>query len=199
MAFVADLSRAASRGIARHRAARRPGGEMKLFHCIVVMGAAMGAGCGGGEKAVVPDRDAGGPSPDAGSSPDAACAEAGALATAPGCFYSGGCSGTPAAPLGPLDCAHPQQLQCDIVGSPCTCDNGAPLAPTDCAATAQFQCVDWTLPCDCRCVPSAPPSPAACGCEAGAPDDAAVACFQGIWVCHSYEPPVGCVCSVPIL
>lgn len=174
---------------------------MKLFHCIVVMGAAMGAGCGGGEKAVAPDRDGGGPdvSPEAGSSPDGACTEAGGFATAPGCFYTGVCSGTPAAPLGPLDCAHPQQLQCDILGSPCTCDNGAPLVPTDCAATAQFECVDWTLPCGCRCVPMAPASPAACGCDAGAADDAAVACSYSIWACHSYEPPVGCVCSVPIL
>jgi hypothetical protein len=175
---------------------------MKLFHCIVVMGAAMGAGCGGAKVAAT-DRDAGGPdvSPGTGSSPDAACPDAGPLAPDPGCFYVGVCSGTPAAPLGPHDCAHPQQLQCNILGAPCTCDDGAPLAATDCATTAEFQCDDWALPCGCRCVPSAPASPLACGCDAGIPGDAAVACAQEIWQCHSYEPPVDCTCSysVPIL
>jgi hypothetical protein len=175
---------------------------MKLFHCIVVMGAAMGAGCGGRQEAVAPGRDDGGPDASVGgtSTLDAAC-ETGPFASGPGCQYVGVCtSGTPLAPLGPSDCAHPQQLQCSL-GVPCVCDKAAPLAPSDCPTTAQFQCDDWLLPCGCRCEPQAPASPLACGCDAGVPGDAAVTCQQGTWQCHSYEPPVGCECrySVAIL
>ena len=160
---------------------------MKLFHCIVVMGAAMGAGCGAREASSFPGPEDGGPdaSPDA-PSPADACPDAGSFAPGPGCQYVGVCpAGTPLAPLGPFDCAHPQQLQCSFGASPCVCNAGAPLAPTDCATTAEFQCDDWALP---------------CGCDAGAPTDAGpVACLQDTWVCHSYEPPVDCLCSVPIL
>jgi hypothetical protein len=175
---------------------------MKLFHCIVVMGAAMGAGCGAREVSAFPPED-GGPdaSPD-GESPADACPDAGSFLPGPGCQYVGVCpAGTPLAPRGPFDCAHPQELQCSYVSSPpCVCNAGAPLAPTDCATTAEFLCDDWTLPCGCRCAPQAPPSPEACGCDAGAPTDAGpVPCSRGIWYCHSYEPPVGCGCSVPIL
>ncbi len=188
---------------------------MKLFHCIVVMGAAMGAGCGGeGAPTASPVRDgaAGGPAGDGplGSSEDAAVTDSGCFPeTAPpvngfsapvplGCEVAGPCDGTHEDPLGPGQCAHPQQLQC--ANAPpyptvstthgCTCNTTAPLVPTDCPQTTQFNCIDWTSPCGCWCEPNSPTAPSDCTHappEAGSP-----------WTCHSYDPPVGCEClTVP--
>jgi hypothetical protein len=187
---------------------------MKLFHCIVVMGAAVGAGCGGEAASVAADPadgSAGGPASDraAGRAPDGASqlgADGGCspdvgtesngfnLTVQVGCGYDDPCSGAPDDPLGPAQCTHPQQLQCAnagpyrIVSTPhgCTCDTTAPLVPTDCPETTQFHCVDWTSPCGCWCDSSAPASSDAC--TAPRPDAAPP------WTCHSYDPPVACVC-----
>lgn len=187
---------------------------MKLFHCIVVMGAAIGAGCGG-EAAPAPsdpaDGSAGGPASersagpgqddasqrasDSGCFPDGGTSSNGFNFTVPaGCGYGDPCAGTPDDPLSPAQCAHPQQLQCSNAGPytsvstthGCTCDRTAPLAPTDCPETTQFHCVDWTSPCGCWCDPGAPASADAC---TGPRPDAAPP-----WTCHSYDPPVGCAC-----
>ncbi len=179
---------------------------MKLFHCIVVMGAAIGAGCGGGAGVGGTNRPEGGSDagmPDAFSGAgDAACVQdtgVGFGVTPGSCSYSGACRGTAAAPLGPQDCAHPQQLECNPGSPTCDCNASAPLVPTDCAATGQFFCDDWSQPCGCHCQASAPGDPSRCGCDAGVATDAAVSCGLETWVCHSYDPPVGCGCSVPIL
>jgi hypothetical protein len=193
---------------------------MKLFHCIVVMGAAMGAGCGGKEEVAGPvsgdagtDATSGSSSGSAGSSgstseagglmfpQDAGCDSPPSFGSGPGCQYNGVCgAGTPQAPLGPHDCAHPQQLECNF-GMPCTCNTAAPLVPSDCPSTSEFHCDDWLRPCGCRCSPNAVPGPSACGCDGGAAADASQWCPGGVWQCHSYEPPVDCQCfpSVPIL
>ncbi len=191
--------------------------HVKLFHCIVVMGAAIGAGCGGEAAPITSgsrDGSAGGPASDgsAGQAQDAAgqaASDGGCFpdgdspggfnsAPSPGCAYVDPCAGTLEDPLGPGQCAHPQQLQCGnfppyaqvSTAHGCACDTTAPLVPTDCPHTSQFSCEDWTTPCGCWCVPDAPTAPSDC---TQPPPDAAVP-----WTCHSYDPPVGCAClTVP--
>jgi hypothetical protein len=165
--------------------------NVKLFHCVVVMGAAIG--CGGAVESATGTPSAG--SDDAGArGPDATVAEpetgrdacdpnmGQGIAIPPGCFYRGECRGSPSAALGPADCEKPQQLDCTGPGG-CQCNPTSPLVPTDCARTEQFTCADWTQPCGCRCDVNAP-----------SPDGGTCQVF-----CHSYDPPVGCWCSVPIL
>jgi hypothetical protein len=175
------------------------GPKAKLFHCVVVMGAAVGAGCGGRQTATE-GADGSAASPDA-----AEVAEGGgavSLTSVDACagpFLAGyGCSstcrGTPDAPTSPLDCAHAQDLECDA--GTCQCDPAAPLAATDCPATGQFTCDEWSPLCGCRCNDAAVLDPAACCGDAGI--EAGSGCYNlngGLeWSCQSYDPPVGCDC-----
>ena len=98
----------------------------------------------------------------------------------PVCERPGG--GSYDAPLGPGDCAYPEQFNCS--GSSCICDAEAPMEPTDCENTADFQCEDWLLPCGCTCVPGSPTTDETC---------------PGRLQCRSYDPPVGCGCIAPII
>jgi len=161
---------------------------LKLFHCIVVMGAALG--CGSHES--VGTSSPGSPE-DSGATDSAAakvdvveagdsCASGNGQFVVYGCGYTGACPGTQSAPHGPADCDKPQQLDCTGLG-PCTCNSSSPLVPTDCAKTEQFDCAEWTAPCGCHCNLDAP-LPEAGTCQV---------------FCHSYDPPVGCYCAVAIL
>jgi hypothetical protein len=171
---------------------------LKLFHCIVVMGAAIGSGCGSEETAApsgapdAPSDDPAVPAAEGGCPGDGA----GLSLSTSGCFSTDPC-GSAQAPLRPEDCAKPQQLICDPSDS-CRCDLGAPEVATDCPFTAQFDCADWLQPCGCQCDADAAVDPSACGCDAGTANDAAVLCPFGQWYCHTYDPPVGCECSRPI-
>jgi hypothetical protein len=195
----------------------------KLFHCIVVMGAAMGAGCGSATEAGSHGPDASGvdtskgdASPggagDGGTGDAADCTNA-VSQSGPvnGCSNLGSCRGTREAPAHPFDCDHPQQLQCGSASTPtgCLCAGGAPLVPADCPNAAEFMCDDWTQPCGCTCVTGAPIDASQCcpTLDASAPDAADAApspappCDQ-TWSCHTYDPPTGCACRMippPIL
>ncbi len=202
-----------------------PSGEpaVKLFHCIVVMGAAMAAGCGSATETGSHGPDASGvgtPKGDAstgggddGGSGDATdCTKVvNQFGPVIGCSNLGSCRGTREAPSSPLDCDHPQQLQCGGASTPtgCVCADGAPLLPADCPNAAEFTCDDWTQPCGCACVTGAPTDASQC-CpilDASTPDaaDAAPAptpACDTIWSCHTYDPPTGCACRMippPIL
>jgi hypothetical protein len=169
--------------------------QVKLFHCIVVMGAAMGSGCGpatlGPENREGPGTDGGTGLSAAPFDLDAACSSA-SLTIGFGCSSS--CRGTPDAPSAPRDCPFPQQLECD--GAACACDPTAPLGASDCAETGQFTCDDWSALCGCRCNTGAVLDAAAC-----CGDDPIVVgptCFDEnatlSWSCESYDPPIGCDC-----
>lgn len=173
-----------------------PGGSLKLFHSVVVMGAALTA-CGGQsvEPTVLSDPPSGGGSggPSGVGGTGAAGGVSGGSAVGAGagsggtvivieppvplCERPGG--GSAEAPLGPADCAHPQEFTC--AGS-CVCSTAAPLEPADCANTVEFHCLDWSLPCGCSCIAGSPTSDDAC---------------PGRWQCQSYDPPVGCGCIAP--
>jgi hypothetical protein len=176
---------------------------MKLFHCIVVMGAAIGEGCGGEERTIA-GAEAG--HSDAGDLVDASgaslesstCPTPPSLEPAMGC--SSTCRGTAAAPRSPQDCPQPQELQCGP--GTCTCDLTSPLQAGDCSQTGQFVCDDWTTPCGCRCNLDAGVDPVACCGDAAVAMDANVACgnpsTRRAWSCYSYDPPVGCDCRIVV-
>lgn len=170
------------------------GNAFKLFHSVVVLGAALGTGCG---QTSGSESDAGGQSSSTGGAGGQAGSTGGLSiggiidVTTPSprsCDYVGGQRGTADAPLGPADCAAPEQLNCRFGASSveCSCDPSAPMVPTDCATTTQFNCVvfEATLR-------------ACCSCDLGAPADSSE-CSHG-WQCQSYDPPSGCRCNVVIL
>jgi hypothetical protein len=173
---------------------------MKLFHCIVVMGAAIGSGCGSKEEADPPGgSDGSSDGPAILTASEGGCQGDGSE----GFLYVVGCAsndpcGAPQAPRRPQDCPLPQELECNPVTSSCQCDLAAPLSATDCPLTAQFRCDDWLQPCGCKCVVDAALDPSACGCDTGAATDAASGCPGGTWACHSYDPPVGCECRIVV-
>ena len=131
---------------------------MKLFHCIVVMGAALG--CGDSADTTESTSQHGGN--DGGTPESGTTTDAGADSTrcnvpmleVYSCGYRGACPGTATAPHGPNDCELPQQFDCHQ--GACTCNTSSPLVPTDCAATQDFHCDDWSAPCGCQCVANSP-------------------------------------------
>jgi hypothetical protein len=164
-----------------------------LFHSLVVMGAALGSACGGqsaddsdesGAGAVT--ANPGGASAFGGAGGANAGGNSGAAAgpititTPAGCLYTGP-AGTPESPLGPADCATPNQLECS--GGICRCNAEAPASAIDCEKTQQFQCSEWATLCGCSCDPSAPLDATACTGP------------NLTFTCYSYDPPVGCYCG----
>ena len=176
------------------------GNAFKLFHSVVVLGAALGSGCG--QAASFEPGAQGGQAGSTGGAAGQASGGSGpvlgiggstqTIGTTSGprsCDYAGSERGTAEAPLGPADCPVPEQFSCKAGSSgftECSCDPGAPIVPTDCASTTQFDCF-----------PFAPEKRACCHCDASAPVDES-ACSHG-WSCQSYDPPVGCRCNVVIL
>lgn len=170
-----------------------------LFHSLVVMGAALGAACGG--ESVEADRsgaggvaaNTGGTSALGGSSGATPSGGSGAVTITimqpNGCFYAGP-AGTLESPRGPADCATPSELECGLPGGSCRCNPEAPGTATDCERTQQFNCLDWSTFCSCRCDPAAPLDATACTDP------------QAPFTCYTYDPPVGCTCryvAPPIL
>jgi hypothetical protein len=177
------------------------GNAFKLFHSVVVLGAALGSACG--QAASLESGAQGGQGGQGGSTTGTggqASAGAGPTLTLGGsppvitpgprsCDYAGGERGTAEAPLGPADCPVPEQFSCKPGASgltQCLCDPTAPIVPTDCASATQF-----------NCFPFDPAKRACCQCDASAPADES-SCPHG-WSCQSYDPPVGCQCNVVIL
>ena len=199
----------------------------KLFHCVVVMGAAVGTGCGstalvtvdgGGDASGSAASSGGGGGAaggfgadgDTGDAQAQGCSMQGFFAYGPGCEYAGTCRGTPDAAYRPDDCTHPQDLICGLPSSPtgCQCVAGSPQSAVDCPVPAQFTCDDWTLPCGCRCVPDAPTEASQCcptadaGADAGDASATPARYCATPFTCHTYDPPTGCACVMlppPIL
>lgn len=172
----------------------------KLFHSVVVLGAALGSAACGEAANSEPGAQGGQPSSSSGAGGQAsgglgpilgsggATLVIGIMSPPRSCDYAGSERGTAEAPLGPADCPVPEQFSCKSVTSrvECSCDTSAPIVPTDCPSTTQFDCF-----------PFDPAKRACCRCEASAPSDES-ACSRG-WSCQSYDPPVGCRCNVVIL
>lgn len=172
---------------------------MKLFHCVVVLGAAVG-GCGArsSEPSTRSEAGSGGAAEQSGNSPGGAVTAAGGS----GAVSAGGSAGSlfvdpdplypychrtrradddPNAPAEPADCSAPQQFICDQI---CRCQTSAPLVPTDCANPSQFTCLEREPDCGCVCDPTGPLTEQDCS--------------HG-WSCVSYDPPVDCQCRSVIL
>ena len=150
----------------------------KMFHVLVVMGAALGcarrpiadsaasesseggssdASSAAGSSSVATSTTS--TSTSAGSSTEASASTAAGTSTA-----GTSATTTTGAPDDPTDCRHPQQFLCDSYNPPvgCVCDPDAPLSPEDCEETAQFSCADPWFPIGCVCDPSLPTGPEAC-------------------------------------
>ncbi|MFZ5895773.1 MAG: hypothetical protein ACOY0T_32250 [Myxococcota bacterium] len=159
----------------------------KLFHCIVVLGAAVGA-CGGKQESNQPEvggqgsggAQASGGGTGAGGS--GACGGSSAI-TIWNCGRPRTACDDPNVVINASDCNAPQQYDCN--SGKCVCNENAPVVPTDCAHTAQFNCASHSPECACYCDVDAPLDPASCR--------------TGAWECTSYDPPVGCYCQVVIL
>jgi hypothetical protein len=177
---------------------------MKLFHCVVVLGAvggcaprgpepwtpsetgnsgAAGQGAGGHSGMATANGSASGTSGTGGTG---GAGGGGPLITIPPaqvpyCHRVRSPQDDPEQPAEPADCAAPQQFICDQT---CHCQANAPLVPTDCAASSQFACVETQPDCGCMCDTDRPISEATCA--------------HG-WFCLSYDPPVSCECRVVIL
>jgi hypothetical protein len=155
----------------------------RLFHSIVVLGAALGAGCSSNVETI------GGQSASGSGGAGGAGGEGGAAGSTGegGAGGSGGQGGGGPVIDDASDCPSASQFQCDYVDDKlvCLCDPNAPAGPEACEQTADFHC--WQYEPEyvtCECVPGSPAKAEDCG------DD--------YWYCSYYEPPVGCQCVTPI-
>src|SRR5262245_59051448 len=123
----------------------------RLFHSLVVIGAAMGAGCGG--QVETPGSQAGTEGGTSGNSGAAGSmagngGAAGSMTGSSGAAGSGG-SGASSSTGGsagsgtttntviddPSDCEHSSQFTCDLSTGVCKCDPSLPTGPQDCLTT----------------------------------------------------------------
>jgi hypothetical protein len=162
----------------------------RLFHSLVVLGAAIGAGCGGHVETSSGTTE-GGTAAGGGGGSAAAGGQGGGAATTTG---DGGFIGTSTGTAGtgtviddPSDCEHPSQFECYLCPDcGCECNPDLPAAPEDCGSTTDFHCDMYTPEyVTCHCYPEAPDKPEDC------PD-------QEYFYCAIEDPPIGCYCVVPI-
>lgn len=154
----------------------------RLFHSIVVLGAALGAGCSSNVEV-----DSGQSASGAGGAGGGAGGSAGEGGAAGGAGGGGGQDGGVVID-DPSDCPSTAQYHCMYVndGLLCYCDPNAPTGPEACEKTADFHCSEYEPDyVSCKCVPGSPAT--AEGCED----------FR-FWYCSYYDPPMGCMCVVPI-
>jgi len=182
----------------------------RLFHTVVVIGAAAGTGCGGqSESAGAKQNDE--------PLPPVVIAGDGGVIERPDAFWPTecasysqfrcdsyspleGCMCDISAPLGPGDCGGAQALFCDAWVCPpgetcdsqnnveCRCSRGAPLSPLDCPGGAgQFECKRYTPDLEsCSCNEDRPGAPEAC-------------LTTDAFVCESYSPLMACSCDPSII
>lgn len=148
----------------------------RLFHAIVVVGAALG-GCGGKTDAPEGSRDAGvGSDRDPRGNDRVDAGADAAVAT---------CAGPVTAPE---QCASPADFFCEFC-SPnvrrCRCDPTAPDDPTLCEKTQDYHCESYEPMTGCRCVKGSPATEADCASPA-------------FFSCRVDEPPIGCDCVMVI-
>ena len=156
----------------------------RLFHSIVVLGAALGAGCSSNVEQV------GGQSAS-GSGGEGGAGGVGGAGGAGGEGGEGGAGGGQdggAVIDDPSDCPSASQFQCTYVdsGLQCFCDPNAPPGPEACEQTADFHCMEYEPKyVGCKCVPGSPMKEEDCG-------------ESFYFYCAYYDPPIGCHCIVPI-
>ena len=158
----------------------------RLFHSLVVLGAAIGAGCGASVEATSGDTEgatAGGGGAAAGGGQGG-----GAASTTGDGGFIGTSTGTTSTVIDdPSDCEHPSQFVCGLCPDcGCICDPQAPAAPEDCASTTDFHCQSYTPEyVTCYCYPESPDKPEDCQ-------------DPEYFYCAIEDPPIGCHCVVPI-
>jgi hypothetical protein len=157
----------------------------RLFHSLVVVGAALGAG---GCSSTVDTQNAG-----AGGGSASGGQDGGATSGAGGAGGAGGAdAGADAGDAGPIDdagqCPSATQFFCEWTpdGTVCHCDPTAPAGPEACAHTQDFHCNEYT------------PVYTGCTCRPGSPLTAADCPDPQFFVCAVQDPPIGCDCLVPI-
>lgn len=120
----------------------------RFFHTLVVLGAALGAGCGGALDAPTDDDASATGGSAAGGSPAASGGSSGGTSAAGGNVATGGVLVEPPSETGwpfSTDCQTEQQ-SCDDSGcgglpaSPCLCEPERPLAASDCPSGQDFVC-----------------------------------------------------------
>ncbi len=190
----------------------------KMFHALVVMGASLGGACGPTAPETAGDSSEGTPPPTTGTtgtpattssepvtttipgdtSTDPPATTTPATTTDDGATTTAVTSSstttttdatTSSTTDGTVECAHPQQLQCQFDENfqpfDCFCDPNAPLVPEDCPLPSQFLCqVWWTTPFEgCTCDLDAPNAPEDCE-------------FPNNFNCAvAHDPPTGCSCE----
>lgn len=147
----------------------------RLFHALVVVGAGIGAGCGGQSRAKA-DR------PANQELPPVVLADDGGVIPRPDVFW-------------PNQCASYAQFRCDRYSplESCRCDATAPTGPDACGGNARFFCEAVVCPpgetcasrnnVGCECRPDAPLAPEDCP---GGP---------GQFECRYDEPRESCSCN----
>ncbi|UQA57535.1 hypothetical protein [Polyangium aurulentum] len=150
----------------------------RLFHSIIVLGAAIGNGCSGNVE--IPG-NAGGAG---GESASASGTGGGSSSSSSASSSSGGADG--GVVDDPFDCAHSTQFFCqDVLGQTvCNCDPTAPAGIDGCDKTQDLHCQQYMpVVTGCKCVAGSPATQADCG----DPD-------QFYFTCAIDEPPIGCHC-----
>ena len=182
----------------------------RLFHTVVVIGAALGVGCGGNSRTRADE-------PEDEPLPPVVVAEDGGVVQPPDAFW-------------PTECASYSQFRCDRY-SPlegCVCDRAAPLGPEDCGGAQRFFCGARVCPpgetCEslnnvaCRCEPDAPLTPddcpegagqfecigheptlRSCSCDPLRPGVPESCPTTDAFVCQSYSPVYECQCHPNIV
>lgn len=178
------------------------GSPSRLFHVLVMMGAALGGGCtsrpvgdtdagtgGTGQASTggTADPTTGGPAATTATATTGEPATTGPAGTSTGVVDPSGGSSTGGPIDEPEDCAAPQQFKCESYepNTHCTCDPNAPLTPDDCAHPAQFFCEGWWLfpQTGCFCDEDAPLKPEDCP-------------VPSAFNCSEYDPEfVSCQCE----
>ncbi len=159
----------------------------RLFHTVVVVGAAFAPGCGG--KVVFDGTGGAGGSGVGNGAGNGSTAQGPNGSSSKGATASTG-SSDPCQSVDPSTCASPAQYTCapcgEGFGMKCVCDTKAPLKPTDCVTTADFHCQSYMPFTGCTCVPGSPTSASQCA------DSLYFQCLGG------FSPPVGCDCITVI-
>lgn len=153
----------------------------RLFHSIVVLGAALGGGCSSKVESV----DAQGAS---GSGGDAGSGGAAGAAGEGGAGGSGGAMADAGVVIDdPSDCEFSAQFSCSFGDETvCQCDPNAPKGPEDCEKAPDFHCWEYEPQyVTCKCVPGSPESQEDCE-------------EPTFFYCAYDNPPIGCHCIVPI-
>jgi len=195
----------------------RPRPEL-LFHTVVVVGVAVGQGCGGATESTARGDGGGG---DGGLGSEGGSGAGGSSRP----VIEGGVDAQVVAPPGVFwveECEHPTQYRCESYAplSGCVCDPALPESANECGGPQRIDCAHTACTpgkgCEevnCRCVPDAPlapedcpgsgqfsckqfePEPRTCSCDPdrpGRPEDCAV---TDRFLCRSYVPFTECTCS----